>query len=73
MDYWYLENWKLKANANFLPTKQYLQDVMQSCLDIMSYYDAVWYDDEFIEELNQSTLSNKIAERNAVIEDILYD
>lgn len=58
---------------NFLPTKQYLQTVMQSCLDIMSYYDAVWYDDEFIEELNHSTLSNKIAERNAVIEDILYD
>ena len=56
---------------NFLPTKQYLQTVMQSCLDIMSYYDAVWYDDEFIEELNQST--NRIAERNAVIEDILYD
>ena len=71
MDKWYLENWKLKANLKALPTKQYLQDVMQSCLDIMSYYDAIWYDDEFIEELNKSNELNRIEEKNAVIEEIL--
>lgn len=71
MDNWYLENWKLKANFKVLPTQLYLKKVIQSCLDIISYYDAIWYDDEFIEELNKSKESNRIDEKNAIIEELL--
>lgn len=71
MDNWYLENWKLKANFKALPTQLYLKKVIQSCLDIISYYDAIWYDDEFIEELNKSKESNRIDEKNAIIEELL--
>lgn len=71
MDYRYLSWWKLKANVKFLPTKEYLLNVIRSCLDIVSYYESVWYDDEFINELNKSEDEHRIEERKTVIEDVL--
>lgn len=71
MDYWYLENWKLKANVKVLPTRDYLQEVIKSCEDIMAFYDAIWYNDNEIRLLNKSCEKRDLDVKDAIIKDVL--